>query len=204
MLAENRRMWLVGGVTVAVLMVILGGYLLFRGGPESKLTVRSIPGDLNLSLDGRQIGANGEVKVKEGQHTLTAERDGFQSYSQTVTAADGEPLTVKMYLYPNGPRGRQWVKDNPDKALEAEGEAGRQYDEMADRIAARYPIIHELPYIGPGFKATYGQSKADPKNPEQIAVYIKLLTPSGKAKALEWMKGHGYDPARYELIYTTG
>jgi hypothetical protein len=204
MVAENRRIWMIGGVALAVLVVVLGGYLLFRGGPESKLTVRSIPSDLTLTLDGRPINANGEVKVKEGQHTLTGQREGFQSYTQTIRAVDGNPLTVKMYLYSNGPAGRAWEKDHPDQVLEAEAEAGRQYDETNKRLNQKYPMLQELPYIGPGFKVDYGVSKVDPDNPEQIGIYIKIFSAEGKTKALEWMRGHGYDPAKYEVIYTTG
>jgi hypothetical protein len=201
---ENRRTWLIGGVVLAVLVVALGGYLLFRGGPRSTLTVRSIPGDLTLTLDGRPISANGEVKIKEGRHTLLAEREGFQSYSQPIQAVDGNPVEVKMYLYSNGPVGRAWEKVNPGPALEAEAEAGRQYDQLTKRLAQKYPMLQELPYIGPGFKVEYGASKLDPDNPEQLGIYIKVFGPEGRTKALEWMRGHGYDPAGYELIYTTG
>jgi hypothetical protein len=142
---ENRRTWLIGGVVLAVLVVALGGYLLFRGGPKSTLTVRSIPGDLTLTLDGRPISANGEVKIKEGRHTLLAEREGFQSYSQPIQAVDGNPVEVKMYLYPNGPVGRAWEKVNPGPALEAEAEAGRQYDQLTKRLAQKYRCCRNCP-----------------------------------------------------------
>ncbi|HET6293740.1 MAG TPA: PEGA domain-containing protein [Kribbella sp.] len=201
MLMQKKGL-LIGGAVVTVLLVLLGGSLAFRGGPVSEVTVRSIPEDLTLTLDGHQIAANGTVKVKEGSHTLVAERDGFEGSTQTVEVSGGDPLRVKMYLYANGDAGREWVKEHPDQALEAEGEAGKRFDELGELLAAKYPIIQELPYIGPGFKVTYGSSQAEPDNSEKIALYIKLLRPEGKAKALEWMKGHGYDPAQYELIYT--
>jgi hypothetical protein len=199
---DNRRLWLLSAVVFGVVVVVLGGYLLFRGGPESKLAVKSIPADLTLTLDGRQIPANGEVKVKAGEHTLSAARDGFQNYTQTITAKDGKPLSVRMYLYSNGPAGRTWEQDNPDQALEAEAEAGRRYDEIQQRLRQKYPILQELPYIGPGFKATYGSSKSDPDNPEAISLKVQLFSADGKAKALEWIKGHGYDPETLDIVYT--
>jgi hypothetical protein len=203
MLAENRRIWMLGGVVIAVVVIVLGGYLSLRGRPESKLTVVSIPNDLTLTLDGQPIAANGEIKVKEGQHTLSAQRQGFQSYTQTINAVGGNPLSVKMYLYSNTAAGRSWEKDHPDQTLEAEAEAGRRFDEINQRLNQKYPILRELPYIGPGFKAESGASKIAPNNPEQIAVYITLFGPTGKAKALEWLNGHGYNPAELELIFTT-
>ncbi|ADB35863.1 PEGA domain protein [Kribbella flavida DSM 17836] len=199
---QNPRLWLLSGVVVVVLVVLVGGYLVFRGGAESKLTVQSIPNDLTLTLDGRPIPANGEVKVKAGQHTLTAEREGFQSYTQTVTAKGGDPLTVKMYLYANGPAGRIWVQNNPDQALEAEAEAGRRFDEIQRRLWAKYPVLRELPYVGPGFKATYQASKSEPNNPEAISLKIRVFSADGRTKALQWLQGHGYDPASLDIIWT--
>ena len=200
---ESPRLWLLSGVVVVILVVVIGGYLVFRGGSQSKLTVQSIPNDLTLTLDGRQIAANGEVEVKAGEHTLTASRDGFQSYTQTVTAKGGDPLKVKMYLYSNGPAGRTWVQNNPEQALEAEAEAGRRYDEIQKRLQAKYPVMRELPYIGPGFRATYQASKSDPDNPEAISLKIQVFSPEGKTKALQWIEGHGYDPDTLDIIYTT-
>ncbi len=200
---ETPRLWLLSGIVVVVLVVLVGGYLVFRGGAESKMTVRSIPNDLTLTLDGRPITANGEVKIKAGRHELKAERDGFEPYSQTVTAKGGDPLSVKMYLYANGPAGRTWAQNNPDQALEAEAEAGRKYDEIQRRLAAKYPVMRELPYLGPGFKATYEASKSDPDNPEAISLKIRTYTADGRTKALQWLQGHGYDPATLDIIWTT-
>jgi hypothetical protein len=203
MLEENRRFWAIGGAVLVVVVIVLGGYLVFRGGAESKVTVRSIPNDLTLTLDGRAIAANGEVKVKEGTHTLVAVRRGFESHTETIKVAGGDPLSVKMYLFSNSPEGRTWEKDHPDQELETEAEAGRRYQEMDDRITRKYSIMQELPYIGPGFKVDYGVSKAHPDDPEQLAFYIKLTDSEGKKKALEWLNGHGYNPAELELIFTT-
>jgi hypothetical protein len=203
MLEENRRPVLIGVTALVIAVVLIGGYLLFRGSPESKLTVTSIPNDLTLTLDGKQIAANGEVKVKAGTHTLTAERKGFQSYTQSVTASDGDPLSVKMYLYANGPEGREWAEKHPEETLEAEAEAGRRYDEINERLREKYPIMAALPYLGPGFKATYEASKSDPKNPEAISIVIATYTPDGKTKALQWIQGQGWDPATLDIIYTT-
>src|SRR5688500_11516943 len=120
MMEENRRFWLLGAVVIGVVVVLLGGFLLFRGGAESELTVKSIRDDLPLTLDGKPIAANGNVKVRAVGHPLGAPRDGFQSYTETVTAKGGDPLFVKMYLFSNDPAGRAWEQENPEQALEAE------------------------------------------------------------------------------------
>lgn len=202
MLEDNRRL-MIGGVAVVVALVVIGGFLLFRGAPESKLTVTSIPNDLTLTLDGKQVAANGEIEVKAGEHTLMGERKGFQSHSVTFKAQDGDPLSAKMYLYANSDEGREWTKNNPAQESEAEAEAGRKFDEMQQRIEQKYPIIKVLPYLGPGFKATYTQSKSDPKNPEALSIKIKIRGADSKAKALEWITSNGWDPNTLDIIWTT-
>jgi PEGA domain-containing protein len=203
MLEENRRPVQIGVAALVIAVVLIGGYLLFRGDPESKLTVASIPNDLTLTLDGQQIAANGEVKVKAGTHTLTAERRGFQSYTQTVTASGGDPLSVRMYLYANSSEGRAWGQEHPEQLQQTEAEAGRRFDEINRRLREKYPIMAVLPYLGPGFKATYESSKSDPNNPEAISIVIATYTPDGKTKALQWIQGNGWDPATLDIIYTT-
>ncbi|WP_433163577.1 PEGA domain-containing protein [Kribbella sp. CA-247076] len=198
---ENRRLFLLSGTVVVVALVVLGGFLAFRGNPEHTLSVRSVPSDLTLTLDGKEIPANGEVTVKEGTHTLTGERRGFQSYTQTVQVT--EDSRFKMYLFSNSAEGRAREKSHPGETLEAESEAGRRFDELNDRLRAKYPILEELPYIGPGFTVNQGISQAHPGDPEYLAFYIKVTDSEGRKKALEWLTGHGYKPETLELIWTT-
>ncbi|NUR96691.1 MAG: S-layer protein, partial [Kribbellaceae bacterium] len=183
MLEENRGLLRFGAVVLVIVLVVVGGVLLFRGGSDTKLTVQSIPGDLTLRLDGHEIPANGQVNVKSGKHTLEGSRRGFQSYSQTIDIS-GKAVSYKMYLYANGPEGREWAQKNPQQQLELEREAGRHFDEMNARLRAKYPVLAYLPYIGDGFEATQAPSKSDPKNPEAISLAIEVYSPDGKTKAL--------------------
>lgn len=200
---DNRRPFVTGVVVLAVLLVLIGGFVIWRHDPKAELTVTSIPNDLTLTLDGQPIAANGKVEVRPGTHTLTGSRDGFQSYTRTITVRGKDPVSVKMYLYANGPIGYEWGKNNPEQERETEAEAGRRYDEIQQRLAQKYPILAQLPYVGPGFKATYEGSKSDPDNPEAISVRIVTWTATGKDKALLWITGNGWDPATLDLIYAT-
>lgn len=203
MLEENRRPLMIGGVVLAVIVVLIGSIVLFGGGSRAKLTVRSIPSDLTLKLDGHEIPANGEVKIKAGAHTLEGSRRGFQTYSQKIDVT-GDGLNYKMYLYANSSEGRAWAAQNPEQELEAEAEAGQHFDEMQARLRARYPVLGYLPYIGDGFEATRAPSKSDPKNPEAISLAIEVFGPQGRTKAMEWIHGYGWDPASLDIIWTTG
>ena len=203
MLEENRGLLRFGAVVLVVILVVVGGVLLFRGGSDTKLTVQSIPSDLTLRLDGHEIPANGEVNVKSGKHTLEGSRRGFQSYSQTIDAT-GDALSFKMYLYANSAEGREWAAKNPKEESELEREGGAQFTEMTARLRAKYPVLAQLPYVGDGFEATRATSKSDPKNPEAMSLAIEVFGPQGKTKALQWIHGYGWDINTLDIIWTTG
>jgi hypothetical protein len=203
MLDENRRPLMLAGVALAVVVVLIGGILLFRGGNETQLAVQSIPNDLTLKLDGHEIPANGEVKIKQGEHTLEGSRRGFQTYS-TKIVANGDGLNYKMYLYANSAEGREWARKNPAQQAELEAQAGRRFDEIQRRLRIKYPILSQLPYVGDGFQATYTKSKSDPKNPEAISIVLEVFGSQGRKKALEWIEGHGWDINTLDVIWTTG
>ncbi|MEV6284334.1 PEGA domain-containing protein [Kribbella sp. NPDC051770] len=196
---EKPRSLVVGGAVVLIVLVLIGGFLLFRGAPEHTVTVRSVPNDLTLTVDGSPVAANGEVKLKEGKHTLVGERSGFKSYSQTIDVRDD--TSVRVYLFSNSAEGRAWEKDHPDQAREAEGDSGRRYQELTDRLEAKYPLLRELPYVGPGFDVNQGISKREPDNPEVLAFYVKLSDAEGKTKFLQWIKGLGLDINTLEIVY---
>jgi hypothetical protein len=196
---ENPRSLVVGGAVVLIVLVLVGGFLVLRGKPEHTVQVRSVPNDLTLTLDGTPIAANGEVKIKEGTHTLVGERRGFKSHTQTIEVRDD--TSVRVYLFANSAEGRAWEKEHPDQALEAEAESGRRYQELTDRLEAKYPLLNQLPYVGPGFDVSYGNSKAKPDDPESIAFYVKISDSEGKAKFLEWIRGLGLDIEKLEVVY---
>ncbi|TWD80365.1 PEGA domain-containing protein [Kribbella amoyensis] len=196
---ENPRLWMLSGVVVVILVVLVGGYLVFRGGGEHTVRVRSIPNDLTLTVDGVKVDPNGDLKLKSGEHTLVGERDGFETHTQTVNVRGD--VAVKMFLFSNGPAGREWEKNHPDQVLETEAEGGRKFDEQNKRIQRKYPILQELPYVGPGFTVNYGASRKSKDDPETLAFIIKLSDSEGRKKSQEWLVGHGYDPSKLEIVY---
>ena len=204
MLEENRRPFLIGVTAVVIAVVLIGGYLLFRGEPESKLTVTSIPNDLTLTLDGTQIAANGEIKVKAGTHTLTAERKGFESYSQTVTAADGDPLSVKMYLYANS-AGRARVGGEAPGADAAGRGGGRAALRRDQRAAARRSTrsSRRCRTSGPASRRTTGPRSPTRRTPRRSRSSSPPTPPRAKPKPSNGSRPTAGTPTTLDIIYTT-
>lgn len=200
----NRRLFLLAGIVVVVALLVFGGYRLMAGdgGPTYKLTVTSIPNDLTLTLDGHEIPANGTVEVKAGRHALTGERRGFENHTRQIDLRGD--LDVKMYLFAKDAEGRAWEQSNPTEALQREAEAGRMHDEKVARQIARYPILAQLPYVGPGYTLYGGPTKnPDPDDPEKLAFYVQLRVPEAKVKPqlFSYLRSNDVDPAQLELIY---
>lgn len=199
---ESRRLFLIGGVVVVVVVLLIGGYLALGGGKETyEVTVKSVPNDLTLTLDGAAIPPNGTVDVKEGRHTLIGQRRGFETYTQQLEVTADQ--SVKVYLFSSDEEGRAWEKTNPEAAREREAEVGRAHDEHVRRMAAKYPFMGKMPFPGNGFTLYYGQSKARPDDPEQLAFYVQLRVPEAEARpdVEDWFRRNGADAAQLELIY---
>ncbi|MFC0624799.1 S-layer protein [Kribbella deserti] len=204
MLEDYRRGWMIAGVVGVVLVVLLAGYLVFRPGPKSKVTFHSIPGDLVLRVDGKVKPANGTTEIREGVHELTAERNGFGTITRQIEVRNGEPQEFDIYLDATGPEGRRWFQDNPEAAIEAEGQGSRDFERNSARKAEKYPFMTQLPRLTREYRMDYGLSKATPNDPMAVAFYIKLYFPEGKKLALDWLRSQGADPDSMEIIYRAG
>jgi hypothetical protein len=202
---NEKPNWLVGAVAAALVLVVIGVVVvLSRGGGSATLEVSSVPDDLRLTLDGKVVAQNGQTAIKAGKHTLVASRSGFAEQSQSFSVRGGETARFAFYLDASGPEGREWYRNHPDAAREKEGESSRRFDEQSKRNTEKYPLVKRLPYIGPSFRIDYGVSKAHPGDGSKVGIYVNEFAPGGRAKALEWMRQSGYDPADYEIIYITG
>jgi hypothetical protein len=67
------------------------------------LTIRVQPANATVLIDGeRWDGPQGQerltVEVAEGPHRIEIQRDGFESYSTTVTVRPGETMPINVSL----------------------------------------------------------------------------------------------------------
>lgn len=201
----RQSRWLLPAMAAAVVLVLVVVIaVISRSGEETaRVVVHSVPDDLTLTVDGATANANGDTIVKTGKHTLLARRSGFEDKTQTFTIRKGQTYTVTIYLDPSGPEGREWYDEHPDQDLEREAAKGKEFSDTSKKLAAKYPILAELPFLGPGFKVDYGQSKVHPNDPLTIALYVKVIYPAGRDFALKWLKSKGVDTTTQEIIWTS-
>lgn len=196
--------WFLPAAAAAVLLVlvVLIAAISASGEDTGRLVATSVPDDLTLTLDGAKIAANGETVVKTGSHTLVASRPHFADRTQKFSIGKDQTYSISFYLDPTDAEGRGWYDDHPDQDLEREAVKGKEFEDTSKKIAAKYPVIGELPFIGKGFKVDYGKSEKHPNDPLVLAFYVKLLWPEAKKDALAWLKSEGLDPATTEIIWS--
>ena len=194
---RQRLAVLVGGGFLLLVIVLT---LLYRRPGPATIVMESVPSDLHLTLDGKTINANGATGLEPGTHTLRAERQDFIAGEQTFTIARDETKNFGMYLEPANEAGEQWLDDHPTEVGNAEGGTGRQFDEVSESIAERYPIMDVLPIIDDEFRIDYGPSK-NPGPDGAIALYIQTSDKNGRELALGTLEIMGFNPDDYEIIY---
>ena len=85
---ENRRLFVLGGTVVVIALILLGGYLAFRGSPEHTLTVKD--GKATLTSPG---GIQTSLKlVKAGVYEEETDFDALQL--KVVADINDKTLTV--------------------------------------------------------------------------------------------------------------
>lgn len=202
---DGRNRLLIPGIAAVTILAVVAVVVLLvsRGGDSATLSVRSVPGDLTLTLDGREVAATGETTITPGEHTLLARRSGFGDETRKFAIGKDQTYTLTMYLYANSDEGRDWYGDHPDDEAEAEAEKGRKFHEDGERRTRNNPILSQLPFIGAGFRIDYGRSQKHPDDNQAVALYIKLRYPAGREKALSWLRSNGVNTTTQEIIWTT-
>jgi len=195
-------------IVLVVIAVIGAGYLGYQSYIKSKrgtLVIESVPNDMALTLGGKRITANGTITVTPGKYTLEGKRSGFTSSKRDITIKAKETQKLFMYLVANGPEGEQWLKDHPNEALKLETIGGQEHKAVVEKAIEENDFIRRLPFIGPGFlfRIDYGGAEADNKFPEQPTIYIQAADSEGHDAALTWMRSHGYDPDKMNIVLQT-
>jgi hypothetical protein len=69
-------------------------------GPEdSVVVVKSTPDGADITVDGKFVGSTpSTLRLSYGDHTISVERSGFQSWRRTMTLGSGESVTVDAAL----------------------------------------------------------------------------------------------------------
>lgn len=183
--------------SLAILIAI--GWLIYRSIYSATVNIYFAPKSASISI-GSGGGHFGDNFVKPGQYTVRITKQGFTSFTQQITVKSGETVKVEGSLTPSSDATADWYEKNLDDYAIAQSVADRKADEARERMVKDYPLIKELPIIGPfgSYRVDYGLS---PKGGSNYRIIIRSQSEEAKQQALLAIKATGYDIAKYEVEY---
>ncbi len=196
---KQQKFILIGAAAAFGLMILLSVFFWYQQSQMGRVVTAATPNDLTLTLDGKPITATGQVFVSPGKHELFATRRAFTDKKIEFDIAKGETKEITVFLLPDGNAGLEWVKQNPDQASELDGIISNDYENQTEQAFNDYPILSDLPIVDRTFRISHGESKTG----KAFALYIQAGDQTGRDDALATLRYYGYDPALYEIIYTT-
>lgn len=199
MTPKRQKQLLIGAAVLFGLFVVVGLFFAYQQSQMGRLITASTPTDLTLTLDGKQIAPTGQVFVNPGKHELFAKRTAFGERKIEFDIAKGETKEITVYIFPEGAAGQEWAKQNPDQASVLDGFISNDYEEKTEKVFNDNTILEKLPIVDRTFRIDHGMSQTG----KQFALYIQAADQAARDDALATLRFYGYDPALYEIIYTT-
>lgn len=193
----GRLRWAILAIVGLILLSLLA-FLLFQDRNDSaNLKLVVVPDDATVTIDGQSSGP-GLIELPPGEHTIVAEKEGFETLSQTVDI--GPSLeTVAFALTPVSEEAKAWAQENQDKYLEVESIAGTAANQEGEAFQDRYPLTARLPYDAVIYRIDY--VLVDDNN-ESVVIRVKSeVGPAGRQVALEQIRQWGFEPSDYEFVF---
>jgi len=181
------------------LLILIGVGLTIYNSQKGKVVITSIaPQDATVKLDGKDI-KKGTHYIEPGKHQFVMSRAAFTEKKVDFEIKAGETKGFELYIRPvDDNAGVEWEMQNPDEASEIDGYSSREYERESQRVFTDNQILSELPIMDSTFRIDHGFSKTG----RDFALYIQAADDAGKTAALETLKYLGYDPDKFEIIYT--
>lgn len=185
-------------------MILLVGLIVFisytimtRIGKEP-VTVRLIPNDARLVINGEQI-REGTAYLKPGMYTFEASRDGFETVKRSVIVGKPNSAEIDVALTPISDSAIKWQNENKKLYFEYEGRAGVHASQKGEVFTAVNPITSRLPYDTLLYTIGY---RADPSDTSGNSIIIEIDAMSGyRNAAIKKIRDFGFNPTNFKIIF---
>lgn len=199
MTTRNKLLLIIGMV-----VFVIGGlifYVVQQSTYTATVNIEATPLSSSVTIDGHHV-SQGVNKVRPGIIVVTVSLTGFGDFSTKVKIAANETKYVGAILQSNTSDTANWYEQHPEDQTMAERIASKQFDATSQKQIKAEPFLKELPFTAAGFefKIDYG---APPANSDKSTIYIQSDTQTGRDDALIWIRSHGYDPTKMNIVYTT-
>ena len=197
-LRRRRALFFLGSIVLVVFLIFLFLFTRQSNTGGISVTIAVQPDDATVYIDGKRasVGVN---YVKPGEHTFVAKKTGFGDAVEKTTISESRTY-VGLLPSPQSTEAKAWANSD-EVSGQREEIGGLDAENRGDSYRAANPIIEVLPYIdisGP-FSIDYGYVGAGSDKTYGI---IDNSTPSGRKKALQWIRDKGYNPAELDIRFS--
>ena len=151
------------------------------------LRVLTAPANATIVVDGRRA-RSGVTDLSPGRHTISVSAPGFAPEHRSVTLTGN--AQVEGFILSGTTSATKDAYDNSPAYMRAYEGVMRTVD----------PIIHVLPYLGPGIHYRVDTSLVS-KRQNFPDVVVRYDSSSAKQDAILWMKQSGYLPMPSRLVF---
>lgn len=196
--------------TIALLALFFAVWIGYAMWSHSKtsLIIHTSPMNVDVTINGKKYSgkkSGSSYQVPQGATlSIIIHRDGFVDRHIDDYSVPENEQEVHMHvpLDPQTNKARAVLEKEADHR---EDILNNWSSDLAEHIEQDNPILTELPYHGTYVVVSQGISVQNPAAEGRFALYIDLYEgyeELGKEEAAAFMRGKGYNPEDYEIIYT--
>jgi hypothetical protein len=164
---------------------------------KTAVKIDSVPGNLVVMVNDEKRGGS-TVYLSPGTYEITAKKEGFSDYSESLTISEGQPpKTLFIVLSPDSESARKWAQENRSRYLAIEKRSGEEADKQGAKFVDDYPIVQQLPHRGSLYNIDYSYDE------ETSEFKLQITSPDalGRQVAVETIKNWGYEPTDYVVEF---
>ena len=162
------------------------------------------PSSATITLNDTEYQSAKDYKIKPGEYHLLIEKEGFNSYQETITPTEDDVININVSLEVL-PGNEDYYKLHPDEAYALETIWTNQMTAGSDLVYESSPIVSILPinveYYIQNKQYVHYQISFRIDDPENVVILIDDYTGQNYDAALERIRTEGFNPEDYSIEY---
>jgi len=192
--------------TLAIFVILFTGLLVSYGvfvaidrSGKTEYTIRAVPSDASVTINGTKVKP-GRLYLTPGRYTITATKQGFTTYNQTLFLTTTLEPEINIALTAVSDQARQWARDHKDDYTTINEFITTQTNADKNHLKSNNAITEKLPFTNMLYTIDYAP---DPDDPEGDAIMLNITAlPNKRLSALYIVRQLGYDPTDYRIHFT--
>jgi hypothetical protein len=189
-------------IAVALLALLIVGFVVYSLIPRATLLMSVAPEEFTVTINGhdKKVKTGDEISVTPGDVKFTISRDGFDSYTHTVSIKNGQKVEILQALKPQTDEARKLLETEKSQAI-IQRVTNVNLEKASNNILKDYPLVAQLPINDKFYSVRICESQLHPNDATKVAVCVLLYNPEAKQSAIDDVTSRGFDLNDYETYF---